>query len=658
MPLEVALGAAAATLLLAAPGIAATAVLRVRLMPAIAVGSSGLVATIAAVAVVAELVGIPFGPWVAGVALIGAGGVIAGLARRRRSPRGRVLRESVPVVIAWVAAIAVLAIVAGPTMASGALSQTYDGVFHLNSVARIVQTGDASSFTMYLMTNPEDDVEFYPGAWHALAALLPQVGLPVVASTAATWLAVAAAVWLPGIAWLAATILPAERRTWGTVVALVLGALSVGFPYLLLDWGTLYPSGLAYSLLPVGVVLLIRLLRVAPDPRGHGGLLDVGIAVLWVAAAMFAHPRSLVTLAVVAVPIVAIAVIRGLRWLARRPGGRRLVVLVCVLGAALVGGVATAGSLFVLRYFGVEARPVSDRLNGGPARASETPVDAILQVLGQSPVISPAEIVVPASIGFAALVVLGLVLAARRAELRWITVAFLLLGILYVAAASSDSDVAKILTGLWYKDKFRLASALPLVAIPAAALAATTLIAVLRRRVASVPRRAILLGLGSGLVILSALPAVAAMNDALGKIFHVTAEKNGALLDAAELRLLERLPELLPADAVVAGNPWNGSSLSWAVGGVPSLYPHLSGRWGADRDLVAARLDTAASDPEVCAALDRLGVDYLLHSEGMLNGGDATALYFAGVDRAASAPGFTEIARDGGTALYRIDACD
>lgn len=650
--LSVAAAAALATAILAGPGIVAAIVLRARLLPAVALASTGVIAGISLVAVVAELVHLPFGAWV----LLPVGALAALLIALGRS-RWRTSRERrLPLLLVWVGAVAVIAVVTASAAGPGTLSLTYDGVFHLNAVARILDEGDASSFTLYQLTNPGDEVEFYPAAWHALVALVAGTGISIPAATSGVWIAVAAAVWLPGIAWLAATVLPEPRREAGTLVALALGGVSAGFPYLLLEWGTLYPTGLAYALLPVGVVLLLRLLRIVPATRRRS--MDVGLALVWALAAAFAHPRSLVTFAVIAAPIVATAVVLALVRLARRPRGRILVTSVVIALAAVTAASVTVGSIFILRYFGADVRPISDRLNGGPARANQTVLDAIGQVLGQAPVLSPTQAAAPAALGVAVLVIIGLVVAARRPRTLWITVSFVILGLLYVVAASSDSDLAKIMTGLWYKDKFRLAAALPIVAIPAAAMAATTMVEAVRRRFAGTGAQRAIVAVGGVAILATAVPGLVATSDALSRVFTIPDVKSGALLDRDEYALLERLPEALPADAVVVGNPWNGSALSWALGGRRALFPHIAGYWDADRILIAQSLDTASTDPAVCAAIDRLGVTHLLASEGLMGGGDATSAFYAGLDRAANAPGFTEIDREGGTVLYRIDACD
>src|SRR5690606_40780711 len=125
-----------------------------------------------------------------------------------------------------------------------------------------------------------------------------------------------------------------------------------------------------------------------------------------------------------------------------------------------------------------------------------------------------------------------------------------------------------------------------------------------------------------------------------------------------EYEFLTHVDEHVPEGAVVAGNPWNGSSMSWAVGGRRALFPHLTGEWSPDALLVASSLDRAGADPAVCQAVRRLALEYVLDDPGMLWGNPQEAEAFRGISAAPDSGVLTEIARSGDTVLYRVSACD
>lgn len=539
--------------------------------------------------------------------------------------------------------------------------QTYDAVFHLNAAASILDGGSASSLTLYRLTHPGEAFAFYPGGWHALVSLVAQIsGTGVAEASNAAWWAVAGVVWPLGCVVLTRTLF-GDRRLLLVGAALLASAFAA-FPYLLLDWGTLYPTGVAYALLPTGLALTILAARTLPglgDPTGPdlGSWRTWALLAVWFAGAGLCHPRSLVTWVVLVVPLAAAALGRVIRRSWAGPHRARL-VLVLASGTTALAVVAAAGVLFVFRYYDVAARPVSTRLSGGPATAHQGLGASLAQVLAQAPVVSPSERPLPWAWALGLLVLAGLVAAALRPGRRWVVVAYALLAALYCLAAGSNGDLAKLATGLWYKDKYRLAAALPVLGVPLASLAvaeAARLAARWRARYAS-PVAAALLAV---VVAASWLgPTLAGVQRAVGAQFAVpTGDKRGALVDADELALLRRLPELVPAGVTVVGNPWDGSALSWAVGRRQAVFPHMTGAWDPDRVLVAAHLDAVATDPAVCQAVRRLRIGYLFVSDGLLWGGDPQARAFPGIDAAATVPGFTEVAHSGGTRLLRITSC-
>jgi hypothetical protein len=230
------------------------------------------------------------------------------------------------------------------------------------------------------------------------------------------------------------------------------------------------------------------------------------------------------------------------------------------------------------------------------------------------------------------------------------------IALLYVLAAASDGDLAKVATALWYKDKFRLFSLLAMLTVPLVAVGTSSLSIGIRR------------ALGRPISTLMAVTAsVVALALALAgsSIWQVGADIKGAyaiddngMIDSDELDLLKEIPEVVPRGSIIAGNPWNGAALTWSVSGREALFPHLGGVWDSDRLVVAAGLDRAGTDPAVCEALDRLRVHYLYYSPTMLWGGnDPQAVGYESMDKAAGGPGLTEVLRSGTARLYRIDSC-
>lgn len=603
--------------------------------------------------VVATWLGVPFGPIPLAVVTLAAASLAFGLSTvgRGSRPLWQPRLGSWDRAALWTAAATVVAggVTVLPALAAmgslDALSQSYDGVFHLNAVAYILDTGDASSFHLYRMTHPGDDVEFYPAAWHGLVALAAQLsGASVAVATNAVWAATTALIWVPGAALLTGHVI---RDRGATAIGALVASAFAAFPLLLLSWGTLYPTALAYAGIPFGLAVLVGLL----DFRlRHDAPLALVMAALgWVVAEVFSHPRSLPSFAVIAAPIIVIAAVRALRRVWALPRRRPLVIAGLAGGAVVLAAVGVAAWMYVWRTYDVANRPISDHLNGGPATARQTIGDAIAQSLTLSPsqalVLFPAVLLAAATLG-------GVVVAVRRNRM-WLAIAWMLVVVLFALASGSNSDVAKLATGIWYKDQFRLFALLPIVGVP---LAAGAII----EAASHARRRALTAAALTGIVVATSwlAPATAAARSDVATVFATPpAGTPGVMIDADEYAFIADIGRYVPEGEVVGGDPWNGSALVWALGGREALFPHFTGEWSADAALVASSLDRAGDDPAVCEAVDRLGLHYVLDDPGLLWGDPAEAAYFAGFHRAARSGVLTEVAHAGETILYRISAC-
>lgn len=574
-------------------------------------------------------------------------------------------------IAAGIAATAITAVIAfGAVPSPDAISNTYDAVFHLNAAAAILDTGQASSASLYTLTHPEQTVAFYPAVWHSLVAATASLsGATIPVATNVAWIVGGVLPWTFGSVWLTDTLfrkLTPHRTSLLSTAALASSGFAA-FPYLLLDWGTLYPSGLAYSLLPAGVALGVHL--TAPLLRTSNAtwkpeVVDlrwpywVALA-LWVAASVLTHPRSTVTWFLLVGPLLLAGLFVASRGYASTQRRRILVLSAWTAAAFGLTAAGIAAVSFLYGYYGVSARPIADRLNGGPAVARQGMVESAWQVLISTPISSPSQTQLPPAWILGGAVLASLIAVARIRGLRWILVSYAIVAVLYCLAAGSNADIAKVATALWYKDKYRLFAVLPTLAVPILAWGLVRFAVLLRARLpgASVPGVAAVLS--SGLLISAWLsPTMAVMRAEIGTVFaSPMSDKAGGILDTEQRQLFQRLPSLIAPGEVVAGNPWDGSALTWAIGDRQSLFPHLQGDWGADRDLIAGRLDQAASDPAVCAALRRLNVHYVVADPQRLWNNTAEAARFAGIDRAVGSDVLQEVARNGSAALFRIVAC-
>ncbi|MFF2274891.1 DUF6541 family protein [Agromyces sp. NPDC058126] len=519
-------------------------------------------------------------------------------------------------------------------------AQSYDTLFHLNAVQWILDTGNASPTAMN-MTTPGRASGFYPTLWHAIVAIVVQLtGASIVVATNAVALVVASVVWTVACVFLARVLF--GRAPFHAVLVGGLSAVFGAFPAMLLWFGVLYPNLLAVSLLPVALGLLAALVQ----QRSMLGLRPVALALVavWVVGGMtLAHPNALFSLFVLTVPLVVYAVVRVVRRAV--PERRALVAVVAT---------TTAAALFAVEAFAFSRATTGD--NGWlPTRNFPA---AVREALTNGPI----------DLGYAwvvsAFMIIGLVVAVRRPRLRWAVAAYLLGVLLYsVAIAWPVGPFRTAITGAWYNDSYRLAALTPVLAIPLAALGAV--------RVARWLVRGIRLGRDRSRRI--GLPALATMILvgllAIGVPYASTVtdssrfladgyrfDDDSVMLSDQEAAFLERIGDLVPENAVIAGNPWNGSSLVYAYTGLRTVFPHVGGAYPGEYRALAEGL--AEGTPEACAAARELGVTHVLDfGEQYIFEADPRSESYPGLSELDESAGLVLIAAEGELGLYEVD-CD
>ncbi|WP_194383517.1 DUF6541 family protein [Microbacterium luteum] len=467
------------------------------------------------------------------------------------------------------------------------ISQTFDAIVHLNAVRLILDTGDASIFTV----GSASDIDFYPNGWHSVVTLVAQLGGGGVAlAVNAANIAIGAVVWPASALALAAAVFAARPAALALTAALTTGFGA--FPLLLLDFGVLYPNYTAYAVLPAGIAAVWLLLRTRGRDRLRTALLLVTVC----AAIGISHPNAF--LALYALTVAGIAWILGAAAFTERTRAAVTVAAVTIPALALVG--------VGLWRFG----RTNEEMSGWGAWQSSA------QAFGEAALVAPRGY--PITVTTALLLILGIVVVVRRPA-RWalagIPFAAAALLFIVVSGLPVGTQIRDLLTNPWYNDSYRLAALLPIAAIPVAVLGALVLIDLLNR---AARRARWTEPVRMGVV---ALAAAAAFSVAVGP--NVTAtmhaaqgayrlDGSAALLTEDEQILLDRLDETLPADAVLIVNPWTGGSLAYALAGREVLELHVFGTRTDDEEYVDAHLADIDDDPRVCEAVDRLGAEYVL----------------------------------------------
>lgn len=529
------------------------------------------------------------------------------------------------------------------------VAQTYDTPYHLNSVRKLLETGDASPLHMTI-ADPSATSGFYPASWHAVTALVAQSGD---VAAAANWVSVV----VTALVW-PASMLVLGRMLFGPRpvflgLTIVLSLSMTQFPVKLTAFGVLYPNLLSYAVLPALLALVLLTLWRARGRRRLAPLFLTGAGTF---AVLLAQPNGLFTLGYVVVPVLihyVAHVTARLRRAGRNPAVTVLPAVVLVVGC--LAAYWLAGRSELVRAFRTSVS-WPERLSGRQA------FEDAFSLAAMHPTQTPNVLV-------AGLVVIGLVASFFVARWRWLPFAYGVLVALFVVSASAPEYWRALLTGYWYGDVQRLAAQLPLLAVPLAVIGAWVVVrgvselAALHgpdrqwwRRGTSVPALAAVLAL----VVVVVLPRTMAFREAYEYVtyqYRVDSERlSEGLVEEYEYAMMDEVARIVPEGVVVAGNPWNGSTMTWALADREPLFPHTKTVADPDRVLIATRLGDAGEDPAVCEALDRQDVGFVLTSPSMLWGRHPAG--FEGLEPGQVARVGEVVARVGSVRLWEITACD
>ncbi|HEY7718044.1 MAG TPA: DUF6541 family protein [Pedococcus sp.] len=645
-----------AALVLFAPGAVALRLLRLSPATALAAGPLVSVTTISLAGVAAAVAGVDWGPLVllgtvlalwllafgvgrllpAGRPAGTAAGAPAGSPAGSPVGNGDALRLG-PLLAGVVPALLLVTLVT--TWASGsadAFPQNPDTVFHLSLTRWMVEQGDVSTLHAAGYAS-ESGTGFYPAAFHAVAASVAELtGATVVSSVTATALVAAGLVWPAGVVLLATRVLGTGLPV--TVAAGLSSVAFTAFPFWLLGYGVLWPNLLGQALVPA------MLAGAAALVLGPGRVQGAVLVVLGLPGLAIAHPNALIAFGLLSLALVIWALLRA-AWLVRATPGRAAAAAGSALALVVVAGLAW---LAVAR--------VATALRASNPRGPEMDVTTgLLDVL----------LFAPRQLGYlwvpAVLVLVGcVVVLTRHARHGWLVLGFAAVAVTYFLNVAVDSPTTRLLTWPWYNNSPRLGA---LVVVPAALLmtaALAFLIDLLARRV--------LRGRDHAPVVATALVAaayllvtlggnVATHRDVLAAYF--AQDTRAAWVTDAELAALEDLGRRLPQDAVVAANPYTGSSYLYLVSGRRLLYPSEKAMRPGDLRLLGRQVDEVGDDAAVCAAARREGVTHVLVG-GEPNGAGSTrgaTRAYAGFEGVEDSPTFRRVAQASPYTVFEVARC-
>lgn len=530
------------------------------------------------------------------------------------------------------------------------VSQRFDNVFHLNAIRFILDSGDASSLNLGSMSGATGLAAVYPASWHSFAAMVSQItGASVPMAVNSFNLVFSSIAWPLGCVMLARQVV--GRELVATLAAGVLSAAQLSFPALLLVWGPLYPNALSLALLPAVIASIVALAGLGRADKHASSIWWATIA-LSLPGLATAHTSSLNALLVFTLPILIFSLITKVRQYGlQKPRWHR----VALLGALA----AVVASLYTATW--IKLRP-GFYDHWGP---HQTEGGAIGEAITSAPVGTSVAWTVTV------LMVIGFITAWSQPSWRWIPFSYAISVALYVVDASMPrGDARAFFTGVWYQDTYRLAAFLPLFTTLLASLGAAALAQKLNSWAFRRPSAKAFYGhlqaspiriASSGVFILAL--AAASQYGALrqyvveNKVFY-NLDASSPMLSTDEAKLLKRIPESVPPDAVIAGNPWNGSSLAYAISGRKVLVHHLHSELTPEQEVITRDLGTDASDATVCPAVSTNNVQFVLDFGDSYLATNEASSKFPGVTDVSISSRLKLIDSEGAAKLYRVVGCN
>ncbi|WP_353112156.1 DUF6541 family protein [Microbacterium sp.] len=612
--------------LLIVPGLPMAVLLRFRglLLPVAAI--TGSMASIVGASILAPILGLRWSIWpvlgvAAAITLIAA--VLRFLSRGRTEivHAGESGRSWIAVAVSIVGWMVILVLgIMGPDHPS----QLFDGLFHLNAVEFIQQTGDASPFHM-TMVLPGTETSFYPTGWHAAVSLLLPFSASIVTATNVMTVAVISLLWPLGIAALSAALFPQNRAVafWTPLAAFGFSVFPLGF----LNWGVLYPNLLGMLQAPMLIALvLIACRRGLVLPQRIGAVL---LVLASAGAVAISHPSALLGVVALLVPFAAWWTLKG--WRAAGRSARIALVAVALVVLVALAAVWTVANVTTNEWL---------------------PGATLAQAIGETAFLSPVGRATGLLVGPLAVVGIWATVRERRWWILWSHGVAILLFL--VSTWLPVLSLRSAIVGIWYDDTTRVAAFLSMFGLPLAGYGAAIVAEWVRDRWQHGNR------LGTGAFVLCAVLLAATHLFALqgdlrfmrGVSFRFDQESQG--LSSDEAKLFAKADAFLDDKSLVIGDPLTGAGLLYAYTGHDVVFPHVTGDYGPDAALLARSLRTGEAD--VCAAIDRLGVT------NVLDFGDRELFEnyyttFDGLHDLKDVPILTLEARVGDAALYSVTGC-
>lgn len=547
--------------------------------------------------------------------------------------------------------------------------QQWDPSFHMNGVWGITQLGVAAPGEGLAHNFGGAASRGYPIGWHAFTSLFATAPTTVPVSNASSLALMA--VWVVATAAFVRFIYPSRIAVLASPV--IAGVL----PSMPADALTMYsqaPNAMSVALLPgiaaISVLAGRQTVAILEGRASHWRHLLQTLLIAFIAlyGGIQAHPVVAFNLLVLLVPAALSGAAALIVWSVRH---RRAAT------AAVVSlGVAAAVALVIFVQLTPEVESMRDYNRDGVNLMT-----AISQVFAPTPPF-PRSVGVPLTAGvLTVLVTLGsvwIVLArnGRHAWARWQGAvrpvawpiwSYLLFLTLTFFAYGPDWPIRTWIVGPWFNDGRRIMEpmSLPLVMLAAVGFEWLTIWVVRwwKMSFGSQSRSQqswVAFGLGAFLFAATLGAGTDGRVAAARSVTDPSALGKPGMATQGVLDMMRELPDLLPEDAVILGDPQAGGVYVQMIGQRWAYFPQLS-LLNADResqDTLVTGFNNIGVDPRVCEVIVEQGITHFLQVPDGYYYSRLRSDRMPGLYQVDTSQGFELVAQGDDARLYRITACD
>lgn len=531
------------------------------------------------------------------------------------------------------------------------------GIWSMLDVSKYMTSADASIM-------PMPDSGFYPALWHLVCSLVMSVMNCSVPFSVNVVNVVMAGVLFPSsmMLFISTILFRASAVRLGALCA----PAFVGFPWMLLYWGPLYPNALSFAIAPLAATLFIN---------GINALVD-GSMKLRIVIAFFLSVFDLVvaqtSTVFFCIALLAPYCVYRLWTLDRTSVLKNCPLSNRALSLLFVAFVVLVWTGFVFAPF---MRSTVFEYNWASVVSVNEACMAVLRL---------EDGWIPAQYVLAVIVLMGIVSAARHRKLLWLVVPYFFFAIVFVLCASTEGFVKHYLGGFWYTDAYRLFACLVIVGVPLAAQGLSAILIFLQKRLNDrvLVWRIVVGALSALFCVLVYRPGIwmngSFVDSAFGKIRWEFTQGNDHdrpnMLSSEEERFLKEVADIVPEGSLIVNMPDDGSAFAYATDGLRTYYREYRVHEGVESDesskrfetleseLIRKHANTIAANAEVQAAFETIGAQYVL----ILDYGDALERqpmlptfdmrHWEGIAGITDeTPGFSLVLSEGDMRLYRVD---